>query len=175
MKSIISAAFTAALLGTALAQTAAPAQTAPKPTPPLKLVMSQALVKAVTEDGKRVEKLLPAPASVVPGAVLVQTVTATNTLELGLGNVIVNLPVPPKTTFLTPMATAKGTTMLYSFDGGKNYGAAPLMKTIAVTENGKTVQRLTEVKPAEYTNVRWVLSTLKAGSSLKLGFRVKVN
>ena len=43
------------------------------------------------------------------------------------------------------------------------------MKTIAVTENGQLVQKRVEVKPSEYTNVRWVLPTLAAGEALKLG------
>ena len=63
---------------------------------------------------------------------------------------------------------------LFSRDGGKTFGQAPLKKLVTVTEDGKTVQREVVVPPAEYTAVRWVVSALKPDTTLKLGFRVKV-
>ncbi|AWN22380.1 hypothetical protein DKM44_03300 [Deinococcus irradiatisoli] len=153
------------LLGAALAQGASP----------LKLVLSQALVQAVTENGKSVEKLVTEPKAVLPGAVLEQAVAATNTLDKAIGNVIVNLPVPAGTTYLTTVAVSSEVKTLFSADKGKTFAAAPLTKTITVTENGKAVQKEVEVKPAEYTNVRWVIAQLPAQNTVKLGFRVKVN
>lgn len=155
--------------GAALAQTSTPAAS------PLKLVLSQALVETVTKDGKSVENLKVDPKSVLPGAVLEQNVTATNTLKKAMGNIIVDLPVPDRTTYLNGMAASGDAKTLFSFDKGKTFGAAPLKRMITVTENGKSVQKEVEVKPSEYTNVRWVVGQLSAGSSLKLGFRVKVN
>ncbi len=155
----------ALLTGTALAQGDSP----------LKLTLSQALVQTLTENGKSVEKLLPEPRSVLPGGVLEQAVSATNTLDRALGNVIVNLPVPAGTTYLSAVAANGEVKTLYSADKGKTFAAAPLMKMVSVTENGKAVQKEVEVKPAEYTNVRWVVAQLAAQNTLKLGFRVKVN
>ena len=170
MKCHHTAAVLVLLSGSVLAQAAAPSKAGP-----LSLTLSQALVKSVTENGKSSEKLLPAPKAVLPGAVLEQAITATNTVEKDLGNVVVNLPVPNGMTYLSAFAPAAATQTLFSFDGGLTFGAAPLMKTIAVTENGQLVQKRVEVKPSEYTNVRWVLPTLAAGEALKLGFRVRVN
>lgn len=144
-------------------------------TSPLKLMLSQALVKTTTQDGKSVEQLTPDPKSVLPGAVLEQNVTATNTLGKVMGNVVVNLPVPVGTTYLNTLAATPEVKTLFSADKGKTFAAAPLKKMVTVTENGKSVQKEVEVKPDEYTNVRWVISQLAAGDNLKLGFRVKVN
>ena len=155
----------ALLVGTALAQSASP----------LKLTLSQALVQTTTQDGKTIEKLAPDPKSVLPGAVLEQAVTATNTLGKIMANVTVNLPVPAGTVYLSSLKADSTIKMLFSIDQGKTFAAAPLKKTVTVTENGKAVQKEVEVLPAEYTNVRWVLGELAAGDSLKLGFRVKVN
>ena len=138
-------------------------------------MLSQALVKTTTVNGKSVEKLLPGPDTVLPGAVLEQAVTATNTLSKSMGNLSVNLRVPQGTTYLVSASGQGDINVLFSADQGKTYAAAPLMKTITVTENGKSVQKAVEVKPEEYTNVRWVVAQLNAGESLKLGFRVKVN
>jgi len=155
----------ALLIGTALAQASSP----------LRLVLSQALVQTTTQDGKTVESLAPDPKSVLPGAVLEQAVTATNTLGKIMANVTVNLPVPAGTVYLSGLKSEGSVKTLFSIDKGKTFAAAPLKKTVTVTENGKAVQKEVEVKPAEYTNVRWVLGELAAGDSLKLGFRIKVN
>jgi hypothetical protein len=163
-------ALAALLISTALAQNTALAQK----TAPLKLVLTQALVQITVRGAKSTEKLLPQPAGVVPGAVLEQAVTAINTLDKPLGNVTVNLPVPAGTRYLAALGNA-GVTTVFSFDQGKTFGAAPLYRTVTVTENGKAVQKQLEVSPAEYTNVRWTVPQFAAQGSLKLGFRVRVN
>jgi uncharacterized repeat protein (TIGR01451 family) len=163
------------LLGGALLTSAAVAQAAS----PLTLTLAQALVKAVTVDGKATEQLTASPKNVRPGDVLSQLVTARNSGSKALTNVTVRLPVPKGTTYLKPetaMNTAEsGAKAEFSIDGGKTYAAAPLKKTITVTENGKSVKKEVEVKPSEYTNVRWILARIDAGKDLKVGFRVQVN
>ncbi|MFB9990622.1 hypothetical protein ACFFLM_01285 [Deinococcus oregonensis] len=157
------------LTGVALAQTPSP----------LTLTLAQALVRAVTVDGKATEQLSPDPKNVRPGDVLSQLVTARNSSSKALTNVTVRLPVPKGTTYLKPETAlntaASGAKAEYSIDGGKTYAVAPLKKTITVTENGKSVKKEVEVKPSEYTNVRWTLSQINAGKDLKVGFRVQVN
>lgn len=146
---------------------------------PLTLTLGQALVKAVTVDGKATEQLTPDPKNVRPGDVLSQMVTARNMGSKALTNVTVRLPVPKGTTYLkaeTPMNTAASAAKAeYSIDGGKTYASAPLTKMVTVTENGKSVKKEVEVKPSEYTNVRWMLARIDAGKDLKVGFRVQVN
>lgn len=96
------------MAGTALAQASSP----------LKLMLSQALVQTTTENGKSAERLTPEPKSVLPGAVMEQSVMATNTLDKAIGNVTVSLPVPGGTTYLSTLAAADVKT-LFSIDQGK--------------------------------------------------------
>ena len=152
------------LLGSALAQSASPIS--------LNLVMS--LVKNVTVAGKVTEQVVPSPKSVFPGDVISQTVTVRNNTGKAIQNVPVKLPVPKSTMYLTPEKGMNVSGAEYSIDGGQTFAPAPLKKTVTVVENGKNVRREVEVKPSEYTAVRWIVGELAAGQSLKLGYRVQV-
>lgn len=152
------------LLGSALAQSASPIS--------LNLVMS--LVKNVTVAGKVTEQVVASPKSVFPGDVISQTVTVRNNTGKAIQNVPVKLPVPKSTMYLTPEKGMNVSGAEYSIDGGQTFAPAPLKKTVTVVENGKNVRREVEVKPSEYTAVRWIVGELAAGQSLKLGYRVQV-
>lgn len=152
------------LLGGALAQANAPLT--------LDLVMN--LVKTVNVNGKSAEQLVPSPKTVVPGDVLSQVVTVRNVSAKSISSLPVKLPVPKSTVYLAPEAGMNVARTEYSIDGGKTFATAPLKKTITVTENGKSVQKEVEVSPSEYTTVRWTVSEIAAGQSLKLGYRVQV-
>ena len=157
--------FTALLLGGALAQAASP----------LRLLLTQQLVTVVTENGKAVEKLIPAPQSVRPGDTLTQHLTASNVGASVLKDAALTVPVPQGFVYVGNVTPANPRWITqFSFDRGKTFGTAPLMKTIAVTENGKTVYKDVVVSPSEYTNVRWVVALIQPDETLKLGFRVKV-
>ncbi|UQN10160.1 hypothetical protein [Deinococcus sp. QL22] len=145
---------------------------------PLTLTLAQALVRTVMVDGKATEQLVANPKGVGPGDVLSQFITARNTSGKALTNVMVRLPVPKGTTYLKPetaMNMAETAKAEYSIDGGKTYAAAPLKKTITVMENGKSLKKEVEVKPAEYTNVLWILPRIESGKEQKVGFRIQVN
>ena len=73
----------------------------------------------------------------------------------------------------TVFCTVAGVTTLYSVDG-KTFGPAPLKKTVTVTENGRSVLKEVEVKPSEYTTVRWTVPELGVDQTLKLGYRIQV-
>ncbi|WP_034387903.1 DUF11 domain-containing protein [Deinococcus sp. YIM 77859] len=154
-----------ALSGAAMAQSASP----------LVLHAAQALLQTVTVGGKVTEKRVADPASVRPGDILAQTVTARNVSARALGNVAVKLPVPPNMVYLAPDGpTPEGVRTEYSIDGGKTFAPAPLKKKVTVTENGKAVTREVEVRPSEYQAVRWTIPLLPAGAEKTLGFRVQV-
>ncbi|PNY81645.1 hypothetical protein [Deinococcus koreensis] len=152
------------LLGSALAQSPSPIS--------LNLVMS--LVKNVTVGGKVTEQVVASPKSVFPGDVISQTVTVRNNTGKAIQNVPVKLPVPKSTSYLAAERGLNVVRAEYSIDGGQTFAAAPLKKTVTVVENGKSVRKEVEVKPNEYTAVRWVIGELAAGQSLKLGYRVQV-
>lgn len=141
---------------------------------PISLNLVMSLVKTVTVDGKATEQFLPNPQSVQPGDVLSQVVTVQNTSNKVVKGQDVRLPVPKNTVYLAPETGMNIARAEYSIDGGKTFASAPLKKTVTVTENGKSVQKEVEVKPSEYTSVRWIVGELSPGQSLKLGYRIKV-
>ncbi len=141
----------------------------------VKLTLDQDLIRTVQKDGKAAEERVNAPSSVLPGAVLIEEVTAQNVSGKLLTKLRLGIPVPQGTQFagsVTP-TNERWTTQFTALCAGKalDYAEAPLKCTETV--DGKSVTR--DIKPSEYTNVRWLLGTLKADETLKLSFRVKVN
>ncbi len=140
----------------------------------LSLTATMSQVKKVTVSGKVTEQLIPSPKSIFPGDILSQVVVARNVSKNIIKNAVVNLPVPKNTVYMAPESNMDVARTEYSIDGGKTYAIAPLKKTVTVMENGKSVKKEIEVKPNEYTNVRWVISTIAANQSLKVGYRIQV-
>lgn len=155
----------ALVVGGTLAQTQA--------ATPLTLNLVMSLVKNVTVNGKVTEQLTPAPKSVLPGDVLSQVVTVTNTGKIVQRGSVVRLPVPASTVYLAPEKGMAAARTEYSIDGGKTFSANPKRK-VTVTENGKSVTREVPAKPNEYQSVRWTVPELAPGQSLKLGYRIQV-
>ncbi|GHG29032.1 hypothetical protein CBQ26_04860 [Deinococcus indicus] len=160
------------LLGAAaLGTLAGAAATTPSP---LTLTAATMVVTQETRDGKKVEVLTDAnKTQVVPGSVLSLRQTFRNVSKGPLNSIALNMKVDPATTFQQASCTVAGVTTQYSIDG-KTFAAAPLMKTVTVTENGKTVQKKVEVKPSEYTAVRWNIARLTAGQEGTCAIRATV-
>ncbi|THF85032.1 hypothetical protein E7T09_18500 [Deinococcus sp. KSM4-11] len=163
MKPLTPALLAALGLGTVLAQTANP----------IVLNLTLFAVHSVQADGKTTEQLVPNPGNVLPGDVLSQVVTVKNTGTKAVMNLPVTLPVPKNTFYMAPEAGLPVTRTEYSIDG-KTFAPAPLMKSVTVTENGKSVTKQVEVKPGEYTAVRWYVAELGAQATVKLGYRIQV-
>ncbi|MFT2719501.1 hypothetical protein ACMT4L_05800 [Deinococcus sp. A31D244] len=161
----------AALTGAALL----PAATAQgTQTSPLTLKAATLVVTQETRDGKKVEVLTDASKKqVIPGTVLSLTQTFKNVSTGALSGIALNMKVDPATTFQQASCTVGGVTTQYTTDG-KTFAAAPLMKTVTVTENGKSVQKKVEVKPSEYTGVRWNIARLNAGQEGTCAMRATV-
>ncbi len=139
-------------------------------TPALNLNLMK--VTVVTRDGVRSDVLSPAE-KVNPGDILLQRATLSTDRALKGGHIVV--PVPRNTHFLAGSATTfKDLTLEYSADGGKTYSVRP-MKTVTVTEDGKSVTRQVAVPANEYTTVRWTVNTLAAGSDVTVDYRVAVD
>lgn len=179
-KSIVTFA-AAALLGVASAQTT-PAAVKPAVTPvvgqpanPLKMVLVRSQVVTTTDKaGKKVETLKPDVKGALPGQIFEDTNTATNVGKLPLAGVNITMNVTPGV-YVSSVAGRSDVRALYSIDNGKTFAAAPLKKTVTVQENGKSVTKQVEVSPSEYTNVRFVVPSLKAGESLKTTVRFRVS
>jgi hypothetical protein len=156
----------------ALMTTVAAAQ---QTAPAVKVTLTQDQIKTATVDGKAVETVIASPKTVLPGDVLREEVTVVNVSGKVVRSPIISVPVPKGTVYAgsaTPGNDRWNT--LYSIDSGKSYAASP-MKTVTVTENGKSVSKQVAAAPTEYTNVRWLISQLGADETLKLSFRVRVN
>jgi len=136
------------------------------------LNLSLMKVTAVTTNGVRSETLAPAD-KVTPGDTLLQRATLKTDKALKSGHIV--LPVPKNTRYLSGTAsTFKDLSLDYSADGGKTYSVQP-MKTVTVTENGKTVQKQVPVPENEYTALRWTIVTLPKDAAVTVSYRVSVN
>lgn len=141
---------------------------------PLSLSLQQSLVRQSTVGGKVTEQFVANPKGVQPGAVVSQVVTALNTGDKTLKSVNVSLPIPKGTHYLGPERTLNTYPTQYSIDGGKTFASAPLKRKVTLNENGKSVTKEVEVKPSEYTAVRWTIPEVAVGASQRVGFRVQV-
>ncbi|PNY80897.1 hypothetical protein [Deinococcus koreensis] len=156
------------LASSVLAQTAAVKQN-------VKYTAVQKLVKVSAVNGQSAEELVESPLTVVPGDVLSEEVTVQNVGAATLPQVVVSMPVPEGTVFtgaITPKLERVG--LSYSTDGGRTYSTAP-QRISSVTENGKAAVKKAAAALTDVTNVRWTISSLKAGETLKLTYRVRVS
>ena len=173
MTTVALAVSVAGAQGTTTAQTTTPVKPAPPQT--VKVTLTQDQIKASTVNGKTVETVVPNPKTVLPGDVLREEVTVVNVAGKIIKNPVISVPVPKGTVYAgsaTPTGDRWNT--VYSIDSGKTYSATP-MKTVTVTENGKSVTKQVAAAPKDYTNVRWQIGQLGPDDTLKLSFRVRVN
>lgn len=123
------------------------------------------------KNGKESIKLTSAD-KVVPGNVLVYSITATNTGKEAASNVVITDAISEHNTYIADSAQSsamgKNTLITFSTDGGKIF-APPAELT--VTKNGATVSAM----PEDYTHVRWQLNfELAAGKSTRVMFKARL-
>ena len=138
--------------------------------PDVKVAITAEKVAVVEENGKKVEKRVPAT-DVLPGDVIVYTLQYENKGDEAAQNVVLNDPIPQGTSYVVASAFNPGAEVSFSLDGKtfKN----PSLLTYMVKKNGKTEQR--KASPEQYTHIRWLVKKIPAGKSGVVGFRVKVN
>lgn len=88
----------------------------------------------VDDKGQKATRLVP-PAKIVPGDEVVYTITATNTCNKPVDNVVINNPVPEHMSYVANSAMGIGTDIGYSLDG-KQY--ATLERLSVKDQNGTT-------------------------------------
>ena len=137
-------------------------------------LVTVAEVEKVTVDEKGVESVSYVPADlVVPGDVVRYTVTATNSGNQAADNIVVTNPVPAAMEYLSGSAQSNalgsGTTIEYSVDAGKSWGA--LETLVVTTEDGAK-------RPAaaqDVNAVRWKLNfSLEAGKAAKVWYKARL-
>ncbi|MGQ9735241.1 MAG: hypothetical protein ACUVUP_01385 [Thermaceae bacterium] len=115
----------------------------------------------------------------MPGDVLEWRLVARNLSDSPLRQAALVIPIPKETFYIEgsakPLAYS-GKTILpeFSADGGRTFSRPPLKKRIRVQEGGKEVEKEVEVKPEEYTHVRYLIPELKAKDKLEVSIRTEV-
>ncbi len=147
-------------------------------TPGLKLsLLSFQVVQTQTPQGPKEE--FRQALEVKPRDVLEYRLEAENTTNTPQREVVLTLPIPKETAYLEGTATVlsfKGTRIqpTFSYDGGRTFGLPPLKRKVKVVEGGKEVEKEVEVKPEEYTHVRWTIPELGPKEKVTLKARVIV-
>jgi uncharacterized repeat protein (TIGR01451 family) len=123
--------------------------------------------EVVDAKGQKSTKLMPAT-TVVPGTVVVWTVTADNICKRPSENVTINNAVPDHMTYVANSATGPGADITYSLDG-KSFGTS---EQLTVTEGGAARKARTD----EYKHIRWVFKNpLAPGAQAVAHFRALLN
>jgi len=121
------------------------------------------------EAGVEVTKIVPA-GKVVPGTVVIYTITARNVSEDPVNTVVINDPIPEHMTYVVGSAEGEGTEIAFSVDGGTNFGTADALRV--ADDVGGT--RAPEAK--DYTHIRWTLTEdLAPAASRSVSFRAKLD
>jgi uncharacterized repeat protein (TIGR01451 family) len=124
----------------------------------------------VTENGKKVIKTVAAK-EFVPGDTISYTVNYANTGNETATNAVIDDPVPLGTAYITDSATGAGADIMFSIDKGKTF-KKPTLLFYEVDVDGKKVKKT--ASPDLYTDIRWTISSIPAGASGKVGFKVRV-
>jgi uncharacterized repeat protein (TIGR01451 family) len=148
----------------AMAQNAAPPA---KGSLELKTVVEK-VVETVNADGEVVTAFVPVDLA-VPGDQVVYTVTFRNVGERGADDILITNPIPAALRYVGGTAFGPGTEIVYSADGGQNYGKPE--EVLVPDAEGELHAAAAE----DYTHIRWMLtSTLDAGAQGLARFRAVV-
>lgn len=123
-------------------------------------------IEIISESGKHTLKRVEAT-SIVPGDTVVYTITYHNKSDKVATDVVITNPVPEHTVYVAD--SAKGGEVTFSVDHGKSYAAAGKLKV--KNNSGKSVAASAE----HYSNVRWLLPSVKAGEKGTVIFKAKLN
>lgn len=146
------------LAGTALAQ------------PKVNITIKAEKEVVVTEKGKTVKKMVEAK-EIVPGEVIIYTLSYGNTGSEAATSVVISDPIPAGTSYIPGSASETGE-LTFSIDHGKSYKKPALLTYEVATPDGKKEKRV--ASPEEYTDIRWVISAVPAGGKGAVSFKVKV-
>ncbi len=125
-------------------------------------------IEVVDENGQRTITREQA-VTIMPGEVVVYTITARNVGEEPATNVVITDPIPEHMDY-TGSVKGDRTRITFSVDGGKTYDVATaLMVPISEGEGERPA------KPEDYTHIRWQLNdALEPGSTLSVEFHARL-
>lgn len=124
----------------------------------------------VAEKGQQVIKRVAAR-EFLPGETIVYSLRYRNSGSDAASNVVIDDPIPVGTVFVPGSASETGD-LAFSIDHGKTYKKPTLLTYEFKNGAGKKERRV--ASPDEYTNIRWTLSAIPAGSTGTVQFKVRV-
>lgn len=107
-----------------------------------------------------------------PGQKLRYTVRYVNVGDEPATAVRIENPIPDLTVYVTDSASGAGSTIVFSADGGKTYSPPEEVTYEVAVFGGGTAQR--KASPDRFTNIRWLIDQIPAGSEGEVSFVVQV-
>lgn len=126
------------------------------------------VIKTVMEDGKKVQKLLPAT-KVLPNTMLFYTNTFTNISDAPADNIKLVNPIPKHTLYQTGSAQGENSDITFSVDEGKHWGKAEVLTVLDSAGNA------IPATAKDYTHIRWIYrKNLAPAEQQKVSFQAKL-
>lgn len=134
----------------------------------LKVTSKVQKMSVITKDGKKSYQFLPAT-KVLPGELVQYNTFYENIGNEAADNINIVNPIPKHLVYLPNSAQGKNTQIMFSVDGGKNYGKAGTLKVRG--SDGK----LYPAKPSNYTHIKWqYLGSLAPKTKQAVAFRARL-
>lgn len=125
-------------------------------------------VRVVNDAGEEVVQLIAAD-KVVPGDVVIYTVTYTNVADEAVENVVITNPINTALNYVQDSAFAPGADVSFSADGGKTFAT---LTELTVERDGVPVAARVD----DLTHIRWILrEPLDPGAQGFARFRARLN
>ncbi|MEM9171267.1 MAG: hypothetical protein AAGA84_01045 [Pseudomonadota bacterium] len=122
----------------------------------------------VNQEGETVTKLVPAD-KVVPGDVVIYTVTYTNVADQAVENIVITNPIADELEYVFDSAFAPGADISFSVDGGNAFAS---LDELTVNRDGQPVP----ASASDLTHIRWTLDgQLDPGAQGFARFRARLN
>jgi uncharacterized repeat protein (TIGR01451 family) len=130
---------------------------------------AQLEVQELDEAGKPVTKLVPA-AKVVPGEVVVYTISARNIADQAVDNIVINDAVPEHMTYVAKSASCRDCEISFSTDGGQSFDT---LDKLTVTDDEGEVRK---AEASDVTDIRWAFrSSLAPATESSVSFRARLD
>lgn len=121
------------------------------------------------EQGNDVVSIVPA-GKVVPGTVVIYTITARNISDEAVNSVVINDPIPEHMTYVEGSAGGDDAQIVFSVDGGTSFAELSSLRV----SDGAGGTRAPEAK--DFTHIRWTLvGDLSPQASRSVSFRARLD
>lgn len=130
---------------------------------------AQKEVVTLNPDGsKKIEYV--AADSVIPGDILLYTISYKNSSADAVEDVVISNPLPEHMTYVTESAAGDNSKIQFSVDGGINYDDAA---NLTITQADGTIRPAVS---SDYTHIRWSFEqSIPASSNGSVSYRAKLN